>query len=82
MLTGFSVTDGVRVAEPAVAEGEGAGWSAAVAVDDKHLVVRAAVYLAAVLVPLLVVFATRSRSVSTALRLVLPTVHRSDRLRQ
>ena len=83
MLTGFSVADGVRTVEPAVAQGQGTGWNAATAVEDSQIVVKAAVYLAAILLPLLVYTGAAQASVHpSALRRVLPTVYRSDRQRQ
>lgn len=83
MLTGFSVADGVRVSEPAVAQGEGAAWSAAVAAEDGQTVVRAAAYFVAILLPLVAALGVvLGWATKPAPRLVAATVHASDRSRQ
>jgi len=83
MLTGFSVVDGMRVAEPAVAQGDGAGWTASVAVDDTQTVAHSAAYLAAILLPLVAAFGIAQIWVAKPLpRRLAATVHRSDRSRQ
>jgi hypothetical protein len=83
ILTGFSVSDGVRVAEPAIAEGEGAlrsGWS----VDDARPNISiAAVFLVAAILPLVLAGMPGMRwTPKPARRRVSLTVHRSDRLLQ
>lgn len=83
ILTGFSVADGVRVAEPAIAEGEGAlraGW---IADDSRPNIAIAAVFLVAAVLPLALASIPAMRWIpKAARRQVLVTVHRSDRLLQ
>lgn len=83
MLTGFSVADGVRVAEPAVAQGEGAQWSASVTADDGQAIARAAAFLVAIVLPLVAALGVvQGWATKPAPRLVAGTVHLSDRARQ
>lgn len=83
ILTGFSVADGVRIAEPAIAEGEGGartGWNAD---DPRPNIAIAAVLLVATVLPLVLASVPAMRWTSKpARRPVAKTVHRSDRLRQ
>ncbi|MDM7956692.1 hypothetical protein [Blastomonas sp.] len=83
ILTGFSVADGVRVAEPAIAEGEGgarSGWSAD---DSRPNIAIAAVFAVAAVLPLVLASVPAMRWMpKPARRQVASTVHRSDRLLQ
>lgn len=83
ILTGFSVPEGVRVAEPAIAEGDGAlrgGW---LADDSRPNIAIAAVFLVAAILPLGLAILPAQRWTSTpARRLAAGTIHRSDRLLQ
>lgn len=83
ILTGFSVADGVRVAEPAIAEGEGALRGVWNADDSRPSVAIAAVFLVATILPLALSIMPGLRwATKPARRPVAVTVHRSDRLRQ
>lgn len=83
ILTGFSVADGVRVAEPAIAEGDSAlrgGWTGD---DYRPNIAIAAVFLVATILPLVLACVPSARWAATpARRRVAATVHRSDRLLQ
>jgi len=83
ILTGFSVTDGVRVAEPAIAEGDGALRGAWNSDDVRPNVAIAAVLLVAVALPLVLASMPAMRwAPKPARRALALTVHRSDRLLQ
>ena len=83
LLTGFSVTDGVRIANPAMAQGNGVVRDSQIAAEDGQVAVGAAIYLVAVLLPLVLALVPSQRwSVRTATFAVPATVQRSDRSRQ
>lgn len=83
MLTGFSVTDGVRVAEPAIAEGDSALRGAWTGDESRPNVAIAAVLLVATILPLVLACSPSARwSATPARRRVTATVYRSDRLLQ
>lgn len=83
ILTGFSVSDGVRVADPAIAEGEGAlrgGWTAD---DIRPNIAIVAVFVVSTILPLLLASVSAMRwTPKPARRPVAATVYRSDRLLQ
>lgn len=83
LLTGFSVADGVRIADPAMAHGNGVVRDSQLLAEDRQVVVSAAVLLAAVLLPLVMVLRPSQRWVPVRKAAIAPrTVHRSDRLLQ
>ncbi|GGB67779.1 hypothetical protein [Blastomonas aquatica] len=83
ILTGFTVTDGVRVSEPAIAEGEGALRGAWNGDDTRPNIAIAAVLLIASVLPLVLASLPAMRWASKpATFAVTATVHRSDRLLQ
>lgn len=83
ILTGFSVADGVRVAEPAIAEGDGALSGAWSADDSRPNIAAAAVLLVATILPLWLASVPAMRwTVKPAGRPFALTVYRSDRLLQ
>lgn len=83
LLTGFSVTDGVRIANPAMAQGNGVVRDSQIAVEDGQVAAGAAIYLVAVLLPLVLALVPSQRwSVRAATFAVPATVQRCDRSRQ
>ncbi len=83
LLTGFSVSDGVRLADPAMAAGNGVVRDSQLLAEDRQAVVGAAVLLVAALLPLVVALRpTQHRLIARTNRIAPRTVHRSDRLLQ
>ncbi len=83
LLTGFSVTDGVRIANPAMAQGNGVVRDSQLAIEDRQAAVTAAIYLVAVSLPLILAMALAQLwAVSPVAGPAPATVQRSDRLRQ
>ncbi len=83
LLTGFTVTDGVRVAEPSIAEGDGALRGVWTSDDARPNIAIAAVFLVAAILPLALASMPAMRWTSKPARIrVAATVHRSDRLLQ
>ena len=83
LLTGFSVTDGVRIANPAMAQGNGVVRDSQLASEDRQAAVSAAIYLVAAALPLVLALVASQRwSHRPAVGQALATVQRSDRLRQ
>lgn len=83
LLTGFSAADGVRIANPAMAQGNGVVRDSQIAVEDGQVAVGAAIYLVAVLMPLVLALVPSQRwSMRPATSAVPATVHRGDRSRQ
>lgn len=83
LLTGFSVTDGVRIANPAMAQGNGVVRDSQVAAAERQIVVTAAVHLSAATLPLAQALAPSQRFALHAATGAAPvTVYRSDRQRQ
>jgi hypothetical protein len=83
ILTGFSVADGVRVVEPAIAEGDGAALGVWTSDDVRPNIAIAAVLLVTTVFPLVLSSVPSARWASKPAReRVSATVHRSDRLLQ
>jgi hypothetical protein len=83
LLTGFSVADGVRLADPAMAEGNGVVRDSQLLVEDRQIVVSAAVLLVITLLPLVIALRpAQHRLIARTVRVAPLTVHRSDRLLQ
>ncbi|WP_017670859.1 hypothetical protein [Blastomonas sp. AAP53] len=83
LLTGFSVTDGVRIANPAMAQGNGVVRDSQIAGDEGPVAVGAAIYLVAALAPpVLALVPSQHWSISSATAAAPVTVHRGDRSRQ
>lgn len=83
ILTGFSVADGVRIAEPAIAEVDDGLRGAWTSDETRPNIAITAVFMAATILPLVLACVPAMRWTSKpALRTVASTVHRSDRLLQ
>jgi hypothetical protein len=83
LLTGFSVSDGVRISEPSIAQDDGTVLAAWVATEEAKISAHAAVYLVATFSAVCLAIAPIARwAALPAPRRVAATVYRSDRLRQ
>jgi hypothetical protein len=83
LLTGFSVADGVRLADPAMAEGNGVVRDSQLLVEDRQIAVSAAVLLVITLLPLVIALRpAQHRLIARTIRVAPLTVYRSDRLLQ
>ncbi|WP_110298830.1 hypothetical protein [Blastomonas natatoria] len=83
LLTGFSVTDGVRLADPAMAAGNGVVRDSQILAEDRQVVMTAAVLLVVTLLPLVIALRpSQHRMIARTVRVAPRTVHRSDRLLQ
>lgn len=83
MLTGFSVADGVRIANPAIAQGNGVVRDSQLAAEDLQAAVSASIYLVAASLPIILALMPSQRWAANPASIAAPaTVHRSDRQRQ
>lgn len=83
LLTGFSVSDGVRLADPAMAAGNGVVRDSQIMAEDRQVAISAAVLLVVTLLPLVIALRpTQHRLIARTIRVAPRTVHRSDRLLQ
>lgn len=83
LLTGFSVSDSVRLADPALAQGNGVVRDSQILAEDCQVAIGAAVLLVITLLPLVIALRpTQHRLIARTIRIAPRTVHRSDRLLQ
>lgn len=83
ILTGFSVADGVRIAEPAIAEVDDGLRGVWTGDETRSNIAIAAVFMVATILPLgLARVPALHWTSKPACRLAASTVHRSDRLLQ
>lgn len=83
LFTGLSVADGVRVAEPSIAEGGGAVPAAFSTAEEAQASIGMAIYLAVAFIPIVLALIPANRWVATPVAHRITTdIYRSDRLRQ
>ncbi|PXW75074.1 hypothetical protein C7451_10742 [Blastomonas natatoria] len=77
------MTDGVRLADPAMAAGNGVVRDSQILAEDRQVVMTAAVLLVVTLLPLVIALRpSQHRMIARTVRVAPRTVHRSDRLLQ
>ena len=83
LLTGFWVSEGGRLADPAMAAGNGVVRDSQILAEDRQVAISAAVLLVVTLLPLVIALRpTQHRMIARTIRIAPRTVHRSDRALQ